>query len=53
MNCCKNFCTFASTTVEYMQVNTVSELIYWSYANLAMAHSALKDVSTHTIGILL
>ena len=28
MNCCKNFCTFASTTVEYMQVNTVSELTF-------------------------
>lgn len=42
MNCRKNFCTFASTTVEYMQVNTVSELIYWSYANLAMAHNSVE-----------
>ena len=42
MNCRKNFCAFASTTVEYMQVNTVAELIYWSYANLAMAHSAVE-----------
>jgi len=28
-----------------MQINTVKELLFWSYANLAMAHAALTDTS--------
>jgi hypothetical protein len=26
-----------------MEINTVGELLYWSYANLAMAHSAITE----------
>ena len=26
-----------------MEINTIKELIFWSYANLAMAHSAVTN----------
>ena len=33
-----------------MEINTVGELLHWSYANLAMAHSAISAKAEESQG---